>query len=281
MLPANILGIVLALTSAAVWGGGDFTGGYASRRSSPLHVLALAALSGLLILIVTAVIGRETFPSARGMLIAALGGISGALGIAAFYRALTMGHVAAVAPTSGVISAILPVVVGIFTQGLPDPSKLIGFGLALAGIWLVSAASASEGRMSSREVVLAILAGIGFGGFLTFLGLVDPGKIFTPLIISRSMTLCIGLLLIKLNRMPLPALTSNPAALLAGVLDAGGNLLYIMSRQFTRLDIAALLSSLYPASTVILAGIILKEKISFRQGIGVVICLAAIVLIVK
>jgi drug/metabolite transporter (DMT)-like permease len=180
-----------------------------------------------------------------------------------------------------VISAVLPVVVGIFTQGLPAPTKLIGFGLALAGIWLVSAASGSEGRVSSLEFVLACLAGVGFGGFLTFLGLVDPGKIFTPLIISRSMTLCIGLLLIKLNRMPLPALTSNPTALLAGVLDAVGNLFYIMSRQFTRLDIAALLSSLYPASTVILAGIIVKEKISYRQGIGGVVCLAAILLIVK
>ncbi len=281
MLPANILGIVLALISAAVWGGGDFTGGYASRRSSPFHVLALAALSGLLILIVAALLGRETFPSARGILLAALGGISGALGIAAFYRALSMGHVAIVAPTTGVISAVLPVVFGIFTQGLPAPTRLVGFGLALAGIWLVSAASSSAGRVSSRGFVLACLAGVGFGGFLIFLGVVDPGKIFTPLIVSRCMTLCIGLLLIRLNRMPLPALTSNPAALLAGVLDAGGNLFYIMARQYTRLDIAAVLSSLYPASTVLLAGIILKEKVSFRQGIGVVVCLAAILLIVK
>jgi drug/metabolite transporter (DMT)-like permease len=281
MLPANILGIVLALISAAVWGGGDFSGGYASRRSSPFHVLALAALSGLLILIAAALLGRETFPSPRGILFAALGGISGALGIAAFYRALSMGYVATVAPTAGVISAVLPVVIGIFTQGLPAPTKLVGFGLALVGIWLVSAASSSAGRISSWGFFLACLAGVGFGGFLTFLGLVDPGKIYTPLIVSRSMTLVIGLLLIKLNRMPLPSLTSNPTALLAGVLDAGGNLFYIMARQYTRLDIAALLSSLYPASTVLLAGIILKEKVSFRQGMGVVMCLAAILLILK
>ncbi len=275
-----ILGIVLALISAAVWGGGDFTGGYASRRSSPFHVLALAALSGLLILIAAAGLLRESFPMPRSILFAALGGTCGALGIAAFYRALSMGHIAIVAPTAGVISAVLPVAVGIFTQGVPAPTKLVGFGLAIAGIWLVSAASGSEDPISSRGFVLACLAGVGFGGFLTFLGLVDSDKVFTPLIVSRSMTLVIGLLLIKLNRMPLPALGSNPMALLAGVLDAGGNLFYIMARQFTRLDIAAVLSSLYPASTVILASIILKEKISFRQGIGVVICLAAILLIV-
>jgi drug/metabolite transporter (DMT)-like permease len=281
MVPVNILGITLALISAAVWGGGDFAGGFASRRSSPFYVLALAALSGLLILLIATVLWRETLPSARGILMAALGGIAGALGIAAFYRALSFGHFSIVAPTTGVISAVLPVLIGITIQGLPAVSKLIGFGLALAGIWLVSSASGSESRISSRELVLAVLAGVGFGGFLTFLGLVDPGKIFTPLIISRSMTLCVGLLLIKLNRMPFPALTSNPMALLAGVLDAGGNLFYILARQFTRLDIAAVLSSLYPASTVILAGIILKERMSFRQGVGVAACLAAILLIVK
>jgi drug/metabolite transporter (DMT)-like permease len=281
MLPANILGIVLALISAAVWGAGDFTGGYASRRNSSFHVLVLAALSGLLTLIAAAVIWREAFPSASGMLWAALGGISGALGIAAFYTALSMEQVAIVAPTTGVISAALPVVFGIFTLGLPASTKLIGFALALAGIWLVSAATGPEGRLSSRGFVLACLAGVGFGGFLTFLGLVDPGKIFTPLIVSRSMTLCIGLLLTKLKRMSLPTLTSSPLALLAGALDAGGNLFYILARQFTRLDIAALLSSLYPASTVLLAGIILKEKVSLRQGIGIMVCLAAILLIVK
>lgn len=281
MLPVNILGAVLALISAAVWGGGDFMGGYASRRSSPIQTLSLAAVSGLLILIVAAVVARESFPPGLGILFAALGGISGALGIAVFWRALTMGHVAVVAPTAGVISAALPVVVGIFTEGLPGTTTLVGFGLALAGIWLVSAAGASTGKVSTREFILACLAGVGFGGFLVFLGLVGSGKVFTPLIVSRGMTLCVGLLLIRLNRMPLPSLASNPVALLAGVVDAGGNLFYVLARQFTRLDIAALLSSLYPASTVILAAIVFKEKLSLRQGMGVVVCLAAIMLIVK
>ncbi len=281
MLPVNILGAALALISAAVWGGGDFMGGYASRRSSAIHTLSLAAVSGLTILILAAGIERESFPSWRGILLAAMGGISGALGIAAFWRALTMGHVAVVAPTAGVISAALPVVVGIFTEGLPGTATLGGFGLALAGIWLVSAAGPSTGRVSTREFILACLAGVGFGGFLVFLGLVGSGKVFTPLIVSRSMTLFVGLLLIRLNRMPLPSLASNPVALLAGVLDAGGNLFYVLARQFTRLDIAALLSSLYPASTVILAAIVFKEKLSFRQGIGVLACLVAIMLIVK
>ncbi len=280
-IPANLLGILLALISAAVWGSGDFTGGYASRRISSFQVLVLAAFSGLSVLIAAALLSHESFPSGRNILWAVLGGTSGALGIASFYRALSMGYIATVAPTAGVIGAALPVAAGIFIQGMPAPVQLIGFVLALAGIWLVSAASSSGERISRQGFLLACLSGLGFGGFLTFLGLVDPGKVFTPLIVARCMTLSIGLILLRLIRLPLPNLASNPVAILAGVLDAGGNLFYVASRQFTRLDIAALLSSLYPAITVLLAGIILKEKMSVRQAVGVVVCLAAIILIVK
>lgn len=279
--PSNILGILFALTSAAVWGGGDFTGGYASRRLSPFQVLVLSALSGLVVLIAAAGLWRESFPSTRGIIFAIMAGALDALGIAALYRALSMGHAASVAPTSAVISAILPVVFGIFVEGMPALTKLLGFGLALAGIWLVSAATTREGRVSRQEFLLACLAGLGFGGFLIFLGLVEPGKIFTPLIVCRCLTLAIALLFTGLYRLPLPSLSSNPTALLAGLLDAGGNLFYVLARQFTRLDIAAVLTSFYPASTVLLASVIVKEKVSLSQWIGLLLCLAAIILITK
>ncbi len=280
MLPAtNLLGIFFALTSAFVWGSGDFTGGFASRRSSPLHVLVLSALSGLVVLILAVLAWHETFSAAGGgLVLAMLGGASGALGIAALYRALSMGSAASTAPTSGVIGAVIPVVFSAVTQGLPGPSKLIGFALALAGIWLVSARAVSQ-HGSRQAFFLACLAGVGFGGFFLFLGLVPPGKIFTPLVVARSLTLCTGLVLVGINRLPLPDLRSNPTALFAGLLDAGGNLFYILARQYTRLDVAAVLASLYPASTVILAGLLLREKITRTQWLGVIVCLAAIALI--
>jgi drug/metabolite transporter (DMT)-like permease len=279
LLPTNILGILCALTSAFVWGSGDFTGGYASRRSSHFHVLTLSALSGLLVVIAAAVIWRETFPSAQSILCAMLAGTSGGLGIAALYRGLSIGPAASVAPTASVIGAALPVVFAGFTEGLPAPTKLLGFGLALAGIWLVSATSTDKGLSSRQGFLLACRAGVGFAGFFIFMGLVEPGKLFTPVIVARSMTFLTGLLLIKINRLPFPSLTSNRPALLAGVLDAAGNLFYILAKQYTRLDIAVVLSSLYPAATVFLSSILLKEKVSRGQWLGVLICLAAIGLI--
>ncbi len=278
-LPSNLLGILFALTSAFVWGGGDFTGGYAARRSSQYHVLSLAAFSGLVVLVISAVVFRENFPSWAGMLWAMLAGVSGSVGMAALYRALSQERAASIAPTTAVIGAVIPVVYSAFAEGLPAPQKLAGFGLAFAGIWLVSAGSSAEGAATRRGFFLACLAGLGFGGFFTFLGLVDRGIILTPLIVARSFTLITGLILVRLNRLPFPSIRANPPALLAGLLDAGGNLFYILARQYTRLDIAAVLASLYPASTVFLATLIFKESVSRRQGLGVLICLAAIVLI--
>jgi uncharacterized membrane protein len=279
--PANLLGVLSALASALIWGGADFSGGYATRRGSQYHVLTISALSGLLVLIVAALLLGEAFPSLKGSLWAMLGGAAGALGIAALYRALSMGHAASVAPTAAVIGAALPVLFSAITQGLPDALKLAGFALALVGIWMVSSTPGSTGHVSRPEFVLACLAGIGFGFFFIFLGQVEAGKIFTPLILARSMTFVTGLALLRINRLPLPAFTANPLALLAGVLDAGGNLFFLLAKQYTRLDIAVVLSSLYPASTVILSSLLLKEKITPIQWVGVLICLGAIGLITQ
>jgi drug/metabolite transporter (DMT)-like permease len=279
MLPANLLGIFLALISGIVWGSGDFVGGYSTRNRSQYHVLALSAFSGLAVLIAAALISRETFPAWQGMFFSALAGLSGALAVAVFYRALSQGPNTVIAPTAGVISAMLPVIFGAVTLGLPAITRLAGFGLAFAGIWLVSAGPNGGKGISPQAFRMASLAGLGFGGFFIFIGQVEPGKIFTPLILARGMTFITGLILIWIHRQRLPSLASNPLALLAGVLDSGGNLFYILARQYTRLDVAAVLASLYPMSTVILAGAILKEKVTRRQWLGVLTCLAAIALI--
>jgi drug/metabolite transporter (DMT)-like permease len=277
--PANLLGILSALASAFVWGSADFSGGFASRKNNPFQVLVLSSLSGIVVLLVLAALWRETFPSLRSVLWAMLAGILGALGLAAFYRGLSLGYTAIVAPTGGVIGAALPVGFSILTEGTPGAARLAGFALAFLGIWLVSQTKDEGNSVSRRGFLLACLAGAAFGGFFIVLGQVEPGYVFTPLVAARSMSFVTALFLVWLNQLPLPSLTSNPIAWLAGMLDAGGNIFYLLARQFTRLDIAAVLASLYPAITVLLALVILKEKVTRRQWGGIGVCLAAIAFI--
>jgi drug/metabolite transporter (DMT)-like permease len=278
-LSANWLGILFGLTSAGIWGSGDFSGGRAARRSHPFQVLALSALAGITILLGCGLLWHETLPSLSGIGWAMLAGAAGTLGLASLYRALSMGHAATVAPTSAVISALLPVGFGILTAGVPSAARLAGFALALLGIWLVSRPAQPDHAVSPQGFLLACLAGVGFGTFLILIVQIEPGHVFLPLVVARCMQLGIVLILLRASRRPLPALASNPIALLAGILDAGGNVFYMLSQHYTRLDVAAVLSSLYPAPTVLLAWIILKEKVSRPQWAGVVVCLAAIVLI--
>ena len=279
MLPSNLLGVMFALTSAALWGSGDFTGGQAARKSHQYQVLLLAALSGVVVLIFCVVLWGEGLPSPSSLFWGILAGSSGALGMAALYRALSMGNTASVAPTSAIICAAIPVLVGTFTAGLPKATQLGGFILAFIGIWLLSKSPSAGEKTFKEGMLLAFLSGIGFGGFFIFIAQVDKGQVFSPILVARTVTLCIAFLMLKLRRIPIPALTSNPTAILAGVLDTGGNVFYLLATQFTRLDVAAVLASLYPAATVFLATIILKEKVSLAQWTGVCLCLMAVVLI--
>lgn len=279
LLPVNFLGIFLALTSAFVWGSGDFSGGLATRRSHQFHVLALSTLSGIVVLLVFAGLWREALPSPRSDIYAMLAGVSGALGIAALYRALSLGNTAIVAPTAAVIGAALPVGFGILTAGMPSAPRLVGFVLAFLGIWLVSQSSTPSKVMLQRDFALACMAGVSFGGFFILIAQVEAGKVFMPLVVSRCMEFATALILLRLYRMPMPALNSNPTALLAGVLDVGGNIFYLLAKQYTRLEVAAVLASLYPVITVLLANLVLKEKVSLSQWLGVGVCLAAIALI--
>ncbi len=279
-MPASLLGILFALTSAAVWGGGDFSGGQAARKSHQYQVLMLAALSGMVVLVVSAIIRGEGLPTGRSLLWGALAGSAGALGMAALYKALSMGHTASVAPTSAITCAALPVLFGMFTAGLPKVTQLTGFAVAFLGIWLLSRSGSRADGSFRQGMVLAFLSGIGFGGFFIFITLVEKGQVFVPVLVARTVTLAIALIMLRVNRLPLPGLTSNPVAILAGVLDTGGNIFYLLATQFTRLDIAALLSSFYPAGTVILASIILKEKVTSTQWAGILMCLLALTLII-
>jgi drug/metabolite transporter (DMT)-like permease len=271
-------GVVLALCSALVWGSGDFCGGRAARRMDPFQVLALAAVSGIALLGAAAVIASEPLSFDRSLLWGITGGVAGACGIVALYRGLAIGSAATVAPLAAVMAAVLPVVFAIVVHGRPRTAQLAGFVLALAGIWLVARASPRGGE-SQRGARLGLLAGVGFGGFLILLAQVQAGAVYTPVAVARLVMLAVALITLSARRMPFPGVRSNPIALLAGVLDAGGNVLYLLAAQRVRLDIAAVLSSLYPVATVLLARTVTGEAVTRMQWVGAAVCFASVVLI--
>jgi drug/metabolite transporter (DMT)-like permease len=270
-------GIVLALCSALVWGSGDYCGGRATRRLDPFQVLSLAAISGTVLLTAAAFATGEAMPTVASLLWASAAGVAGAGGIVSLYRGLAIGSAATVAPLAAVIAAVLPVLFTLITEGAPEPVQLGGFALACAGIWLVARATSGGGAARSGAR-LGVLAGIGFGGFLILIAQVETGSIYVPLAIARVVMLLAGVTSVAMRGLPLPPLRS-PIALLAGLLDAGGNILYLLARQQVRLDTAAVLSSLYPVATMVLARVISREAITPMQWVGAAVCLLSVVLI--
>lgn len=272
------LGVLLALASALVWGSGDFCGGRASTRSGPFAVLALAATSGIALLVVMAWVSGEPFAADRSLLWAVAAGVAGSLGIVALYGGLAIGSAATVAPLAAVIAAAIPVAYGALSQGLPRPTQLVGFVVALAGIWLVARSSSARvtGGAGARH---GVAAGAGFGAFLILIAQVEVSAVYIPLAAARAMMLVTAVVALTMRRAGFPSLASNPIGLLAGVLDAGGNVLYLLARQHVRLDIAAVLSSLYPVATVALSRALTGERVSVSQWVGAAVCLVAVVLI--
>ena len=261
-----------------MWGSGDYCGGRAARRLDSFQVLGLAAVAGVILLTLAAFGRGETLAVDAGAAWAAGAGLSGALGIVALYRGLAIGSAAAVAPAAAVVAAALPVLFSAVTEGAPRPVQSVGFALALAGIWLVARA-APRGTESRAGVRLGLLAGVGFGGFLILIAQVEVSSVFVPLAIARAVMLVVGVLVLVGRGLALPGLASSPMALLAGILDAGGNVLYLLARQHVRLDVAAVLSSLYPVATVLLARVVSDEPVSPTQWVGAGVCLAAVGLI--
>lgn len=272
------VGALLALSSALVWGAGDFCGGFATRRGNQFQVLALAALAGVVMLVGMAVFAGEPMPPVSSLAWAASAGMMGSVGIAALYQGLAVGSAATVAPTAAVITAALPVIFAALTAGLPRLSQIGGFAIAIGGIWLVARA-ATDGKGTGAGLKLALVAGCGFGGFLILIAQVESHLVFGPLVVTRLVTLVAATVLMRARGVRLPSFPSNPPALLAGLLDAGGNVFYLMARQHTRVDVAAVLSSLYPVATVFLARMVSNEPITRAQWVGVGLCLVAVALI--
>lgn len=230
----------------------------------------------------------EQIPSLHVLAWAGAAGVAGAIGLMALYQALAVGVMGVAAPMSAVIAAAMPVVFAAFSEGLPTGAQFFGFGLAFVAVVFISRppAVACDERQP-RSLRLAALAGLGFGGFYIFISQARSAAVFWPLAASQFITfvtvLAVVVVMTAAQRGGVFAIPIRivPMMLLAGLLDAGGNAFFLLAEHAGRLDVAAALASLYPASTVLLARALLRERVSSTQAVGVAAALVSIPFITR
>lgn len=270
----------LALASAAIWGAGDFSGGLATRRAKVVVVLFFSQIIGLALVVSLALITRERLPATRDVLWGMAAGLTSLTGISALYSALSKGSMGLVAPVAGVISTAMPVLFGALSQGLPHPLQMLGFVLAIIAVALISRTGNGDGRPAGLG--LAVIAGVSFGAFLILIAQTGDGAVYWPLAAARATSItCLFVFMIVTRSFAAPARNAWLFIVLAGLMDTAGNFLFVLAEQAGRLDVAGALSSLYPASTTILALIFLRERPHRWQVVGIVLTFIAILLIVS
>lgn len=277
-----MLSITFGLGAALAWGAADFTGGLASRRTGAYRAVLYGEFFGLLFIVAAAFFIHQPLPgwSALGLAVAA--GAIGTTGLLTLFHSVIRGKMSIAMPVSALLAAALPVLAGSLIEGFPGAIPFFGFVLALSAIWLISREEGKGGRFLSRlsDLRLPLLAGIGFGSFFILMDIAAREATLWPMLASRAGgTLIVAIYMLfrrdswRLGRDVWPVLVLN------GFLDVSGTALYVLASQAGRLDVAAVISSLFPGLTVILAAVILKERVSRSQSMGILLALGAIVLL--
>jgi uncharacterized membrane protein len=277
--------ILLALYSALAYGLSDFVGGLVSRQVSAWPVAVVGQLSAT-VCTVAAAFSVSGAASSADLLWALLAGLGSGVGTGFLYRGFSAGRMSVVAPVSAVGAALVPVAAGALGGERPSLVVWTGIALALPGIWLVSSEAGelppgSVPRASLAEGLLdGVLAGLGFGVLFAALGQVPQQAGLWPLALSQAVSLPVLVVLaVGLGAAWVPRRRRAWWALLAGPLGASATLAFMMAAQHGFLTVAGVLSSLYPAATVLLAALILKERVHRAQGVGLGLCLVAIGLV--
>ena len=278
-----MLSIFLGLLAAIGWGAGDFTGGIASRKTGAYRTVLYGEVIGIFVLFFVIAIFSEPIPDLRSWMFAMLAGTLGTLGLILLYHAMTLGLMSIATPVSALLAAALPVVVGIFREGLPAWTTFIGFGFALFAVWMISQGEDGVTDILAHlaDLKLPLIAGIGFGSYFIFMHeATSTGSTIWPMVASRSggLILITVYMLVTRSSWKVEDASAWPIITLNGILDISGNVFFILAGQMGRLDVSAVLSSLFPGATVILAWIFLKERLSLNQWIGIAAALTAIVL---
>ncbi len=276
-----MFGVLCSLAAAAAYGAADFCGGLASRRVATLAVVVLSQLAGLVVLVVVhPFIPSHAVAADYGW--GALAGICGGIGIALLYHALSIGRMGVVSPITAVLAAALPVAVGVVRGEHLSVAQSSGIAIALVAIVLISISTEANGtrEIATAGVREAILSGIALGGFYIFLAIPSRTAGLDPLLGARAASVVLLGCTALIARTNLrPSWPSLRLILFGGVLDMSANALYVLAAYSGYLSIAAVLTSLYPASTVFLARIVLRERLQPSQWAGVLLALVGVALI--
>jgi drug/metabolite transporter (DMT)-like permease len=266
-----------SLVTALFWGTSDFIGGYAVRRADAFIFTLIAHASGASFLAVVAWLSQSPFPPRAALAWCAAAGAFAGLALVAFYSSLAAGKMGLNAPVAAVLSAAIPTLVGIMTEGAPGKFQLIGIVLAGVGIWLISG---SQGEGKPKGLGLAVLSGLGFAGYFLCTRQAGQGSALWIAGLSRSAAFVTTGLVILIGR-KFASIDRRSAAvgMLAGCVDVTGSCFFVRAMQSGRLDTAVVLTSLYPAITVVLASLFLHERFTPWKMAGMAAAIAAVPLI--
>ena len=269
--------IALALGASLTWGFADFFGPLKGRTLGALRVLVYVQLGGLVVIVLIVAI-RGKGPADLGALFAIPAAISGTLGLYAYYRGMAVGAMSIVAPIAG-ISAAVPVMFGIATGDRPSPWQWLGIAAALGGVFLASREPGRGGKVAAG-VGLALLAAIGFGGYFPPMHAAGAADLWWASLFFRMTSASIILAAVAIRRPSLAvAPIQVPLLALIGIGDMLGNLLFAAASTSGLVSITSVLASLYPIVTVVLARLVLRERVARSQEAGIALTLAGVALI--
>ncbi len=272
------MAIVFSLISALAYGISDFLGGIFAKRASPWQVAVVGQTSsGFFSLIAAYLIAGS--PTGRDLAFGALAGLGGGFGVVFLYRGLATARMGVVAPLSAIGTALLPVAVGLSTGDRPSSLAVFGILCAFPAILLISRV-VDENPSHRGGVVDGILAGLGFGALFAFLGQVGDDAGLYPLVMSQATSvLAVIVMAIVLKQGWVPRDPGSWKAVMMGPLGATAQGSFLYATHHGLLSVVSVISSLYPASTVLLAAVLLREKIHGWQGVGLVFAVAAVALV--
>jgi len=283
---------LLGCGAAIFWGGGDFYGGMGVRAGggtmrASLKLILISHTVSLLLVGALALALHRPLPHGRELAWGIGCGVAAGVGLMVFYVALSEGNMGPSTAISGLLSAGIPAAVGMRSQGAPSALQGTGFLVAAAAIWIIAAGSPGQ-RVSRRTLTLSLLAGISFGIYFVGLRMANSAGLLWAMAAARigsvattTIILCLLTLFARKEQGSEPSFGRRALqfAMMTVLLDTAGNLMFIASTRLGRLDVAAVLASLYPASTILLAAWFLHERPVARQRWGMALALAAVVMI--